>query len=92
MSYRLVRTSRFDRRLSRFLRRHRDLAARLAEVLVDVEADRRRPQLRLHALRGDLNGFSAVWIGYEWRLVIEVDEASGTILLVDIGSHDEVYG
>jgi len=50
------------------------------------------PRLRLHSLYGDLGGLQAVWITYEYRLVVELDEEAGEIILVDIGSHDQVYG
>lgn len=91
MTYRLVRTSYFDRRLARFARRHPDVAHHLSRVLHDLAEDPRRARLRLHALHGELEGLHAIWVTYEYRLVLELHEADGEVLLVSIGSHQEVY-
>ena len=47
-------------------------------------------KLRTHKLSGELKGNWAFSINYSYRIVFEfIDE--NTILLIDIGTHDEVY-
>lgn len=89
--YALVHTSHFDRQLARFTRAHPELRRRLSSVLRDLEADPFQPHLRLHSLRGELQGLSAVSITYEYRLVLTLRITEREIVLVNIGAHDEVY-
>ncbi|AHE97281.1 type II toxin-antitoxin system RelE/ParE family toxin [Thioalkalivibrio paradoxus] len=81
----------FDRQARKFLKRHPDLRARLADVLVLREQDPFAPSLRLHALTGKLEGLQAVRINYSNRVVLRLQIEGQEILLLDIGSHDAVY-
>lgn len=91
MRYRLVTTSRFDRRSARFRRAHPELKSRLASVLGDLAMDPFQPHLRLHPLRGQLDGLHGVSLTYAYRIVLTLRITEQEIILLDIGSHDEVY-
>lgn len=60
-------------------------------MAVDVFA----PALETHKLSGNLSGALACSCGYDCRIIffLEQDKGSGAevIVLVDIGTHDEVY-
>ena len=88
----LVRTSHFDRRLTRFVHIHPELRLRLAQVFRDLESDPLQPHLRLHPLSGDLAGLHAVSVAFAYRITLTLRLAAGEIILLDIGTHDEVYG
>jgi len=51
------------------------------------------PSLRTHKLRGSLVGCSACSAGYDLRIVFEFMQHEGqeAILLLALGTHDEVY-
>jgi len=53
------------------------------------------PSLRTHKLRGELKGVLACTLKYDTRIVFELmpdpDYGDDAILLIDIGSHEEVY-
>lgn len=89
--YELVTTSQFDRRLRKFVRSHSDLRQRLAQVFRDLERDPFQPYLRLHPLRGPLEGLHAVRVTHSYRLIILLEPAERRITLLDIDGHDEVY-
>lgn len=91
MRYTLVVTASFERRLTRFRRLHPELRARLARLFVNLEADPFAPQLRLHALQGDLAGLHAVWLTQSYRVTLTLRLTEQEIVLLDIGTHDEVY-
>jgi mRNA-degrading endonuclease YafQ of YafQ-DinJ toxin-antitoxin module len=91
VTYRLVATSRFDRRSRQFVRAHPELNARFARVLRDLETDPFQAHLRLHQLRGELAGLHAVSLTYSHRIVLTLQIREETITLLDVGSHDEVY-
>ena len=88
----LVRTSHFDRRLARFIRIHSELRLRLAQTFRALEEDPFLPSLRLHRLGGDLSGLQAARVAFDYRIALTLRLDAGEIVLLDIGSHDEVYG
>jgi mRNA-degrading endonuclease YafQ of YafQ-DinJ toxin-antitoxin module len=89
--YDLIETPHFERRLAKFRRAHPDLKRRIIQAFADLRADPFQPRLRLHALQGQLAGFHAVSVTYEYRIVITLQITEREIVLIDIGSHDEVY-
>ena len=60
------------------------------EMLRDDAFD---PKLGSHKLKGDLAGLWACSAGYDLRIVFEITKhnADEVILLVSVGTHDEVY-
>ncbi len=90
--YRLTWTSHFTRVAKRFSKRHPELRGQLVRVLRDLERDPTQPHLRLHPLRGKLSGLHAVSITYSFRITLTLKIAEREIVLLDIGSHDDVYG
>ncbi len=92
MSWTLATTAFFDRRVRKFLIRHPDLRTRFADTLAQLAADPFEPSLRLHPLTGKLEGMQAVSLTYRYRITLTVQVTEHEILLLDIGSHDEVYG
>ncbi|MEA2583550.1 MAG: hypothetical protein QOF33_1635 [Thermomicrobiales bacterium] len=51
-----------------------------------------QPSPRLHPLQGYLQGFHAARLSYEFRSVLELRIKERRVALINIGSHDEVYG
>ena len=92
MSWTLATTAFFDRRVRKFLTRHPDLRPRFADTLAQLVTDPFEPGLRLHALTGKLQGMQAVSLTYSYRITLIMQVTEHEILLLDIGSHDAVYG
>jgi mRNA-degrading endonuclease YafQ of YafQ-DinJ toxin-antitoxin module/PHD/YefM family antitoxin component YafN of YafNO toxin-antitoxin module len=91
MSFALVTTQHFERRARKFLRKHPDLRPALRDTLDDLSRDPFQPQLKLHPLSGNLAGVQAVSLTYSYRLTLLVRVTEREIVLLDIGTHDEVY-
>jgi mRNA-degrading endonuclease YafQ of YafQ-DinJ toxin-antitoxin module len=91
----LVWDTSFRRAFKRKTRRNAPLQERIWEVLAILAKDPFDPELKSHKLRGQLEGLWACWVEYDCRIIFafEPDPAGGedAIVLVDIGSHDEVY-
>ena len=53
------------------------------------------PSLKTHKLKGKLSGAWACTVEYDCRIIFDFQNNSDTgekeILLIDVGSHDEVY-
>jgi mRNA-degrading endonuclease YafQ of YafQ-DinJ toxin-antitoxin module len=91
MSFALVTTQHFERRARKFLRKHPDLRPALRDTLDDLGRDPFQPKLKLHPLSGNLGGVQAVSLTYSYRLILLVRVTEQEVVLLDIGTHDEVY-
>ncbi|MFM9100673.1 MAG: type II toxin-antitoxin system YafQ family toxin, partial [Cyanobium sp.] len=65
-------TERYNRRAARFLRRHPEMREVYRKTLLLLEANPHHPSLRLHALRGRLEGLHSVSINLSHRITLEV--------------------
>lgn len=91
MAYELIFTESYEKIERRFLKRHPDLLSRYHRVLALLEQDPFHPSLRLHGLVGRLKGLHAVAITMQYRIVLELELREQEIILVNVGSHGEVY-
>lgn len=91
MKYRLIFTQSYTRRAIRFLRRHPELKTQYRRTLELLEVNPFHPSLRLHKLKGRLADLHAVSINVAYRITLEFLVEGDAILLVNVGSHDEVY-
>lgn len=89
--FRLSTTPTFDRSLEGFIRSHPELKKKIARVILDLEKDPFQPHLRFHPLKGRLEGLCAVSLTYHYRITLILEVHKSEVVLLDIGSHDEVY-
>lgn len=87
----LVRTDTFLRELRKYLRKHPDRHDLVRDRLLALVSDPYAPALRLHALKGCLKGLHAVRLSYSDRIVIILVVTERQVVLLRIGTHDEVY-
>ncbi|MBH8562149.1 type II toxin-antitoxin system YafQ family toxin [Nostoc sp. CENA67] len=91
----LVLTPKFKRAFHKFVKRNAELQQRIEETLQQMEADVFAAALGTHKLSGKLDGLQACSCGYDCRVVfsieLDVETNSEVIVLLDIGTHDEVY-
>ena len=91
MSYRILYPDSYLKRASKFLKKHPELRNQYQKTLELLEVNPYHPSLRLHGLQGRLAGLSSVSINLSYRLVLEFVIQDSDIILVDVGSHDQVY-
>ncbi len=87
----IVATQHFLRRARKFLKRHPDLQKRFAQIVGDLKQDPFAPHLAYHHLGGKLKGVQAISITDSYRITLTVAISDKEIILLDVGSHDEVY-
>jgi addiction module RelE/StbE family toxin len=89
----LVRTSTFVRSVRKFLKKDPHAVEELQNTLTALSDDAFAPRLKTHKLKGDLSGIWACSAGYDLRVLFEFVHHDGreAILLLTLGSHDEVY-
>lgn len=87
--------AKFKRAFPKFTRRDSLPQRRIEEALRLMEQDVFVPSLGTHKLSGELAGFWACSCGYDCRIIFALENAPQTgeelIVLLDVGSHDEVY-
>jgi len=85
-------TERYDKKETKFFAKHQNLLDKYEKVLKQLETDYMASWLKTHRLKGKLSEFHAVSLTFEYRIVIFVHIAEDEIILMNIGTHDEVYG
>lgn len=91
MPYALVFTEQYNRRAARFLKQHPELRSQYLKTLQLLEANPFHPSLRLHPLRGGLEGLHSVSINLSYRITLDLLIQEGKIYPVNVGDHDAVY-
>jgi len=90
-----VLTPKFKRVFRKFVKRNKKLQKRIEETLEYMQKDVFAAHLGTHKLGGELSGLYACVCGYDCRIVFSVERnkeiSSEVIVLLDIGTHDEVY-
>ena len=87
----IVTTQHFLRRSRRLLKKHPELKERFAQVIEDLKQNPFAPHLAYHHLGGKLKGVQAISLSDRYRITLTVLISEQEVILLDIGSHDEVY-
>lgn len=91
MSYEVELSPRFVRAAHRFLCKHPAMEDRYKRLVEDLSHDPFQPNLRLHRLHGKHAGQDAVSLTHAFRIRPTIVIIERRIVLLNIGSHDEVY-
>ncbi len=89
--FEVIREDKFLKITKKFLKKHPDLVQKFKQTVQKLENDPFEPSLKLHKLQGSLEKFHAVRLTYEYRIVLVLMIIDERIILVDIGTHDDVY-
>jgi len=91
----LVWDNSFRRAFKRLVRKQPSLQDKVLAALALLEEDPFTPSLKSHKLKGNLDGLWSCWVEYDCRIIFTLETEAETneelIVLIDIGSHDEVY-
>ena len=91
----LVLTAKFRRAYRKFAARDRKLQKAIDNTLAAMIEDLFAPSLGAHKLSGELYGLWACSCGYDCCIVFALEQdpktAAEIILLLDLGTHDDVY-
>lgn len=80
----------FDRAYRKRISNNPILRRKFKRSILLFEEDPFHPSLQTHKLSGKLKGLHAFTIDYDCRVVFQF-LSQDKVLLIDIGSHDEVY-
>lgn len=91
MPFTLIFTETYTRRAKRFLRARPELFGVYEKTLRLLELNPSHPSLRLHKLGGKLKDVYSVSVTLSYRITLSFTIVEDAIVLIDIGSHDDVY-
>ncbi|MDD5265755.1 MAG: plasmid stabilization protein [Methylococcales bacterium] len=91
MSYTLIFTDSYKKRAKRFAWQYPELKEHYRKTLLLLAQNLYYPSLRLHPLKGKLTALHSVSINISYRITLEMITTEKEIILVNLGSHDEVY-
>ena len=92
----LVLSKAFEKAYQKFTGKNQALKSSIAKALLKLHHDAFDPALRTHKLSGNLASYLACSCGYDCRIIFTIekdvnDPKIENILLLDIGTHDDVY-
>ena len=92
MSYSIETTRRFDKSLKRCIKRGLDLS-KFKECVGILSTEGKLPiQYRPHKLSGQFKGAWECHIEPDWLLVWEQNDTELTLLMIETGTHSDIFG
>lgn len=88
----LEKTSLFEKRLTKILKKNRNLENKVIKSLETLAENPQYPSLKSHQV--NLSEYGKVWSSWvapNLRIIWKYHNDKIIILLLDIGNHDEVY-
>ncbi|MCX6351844.1 MAG: type II toxin-antitoxin system mRNA interferase toxin, RelE/StbE family [Bacteroidetes bacterium] len=91
----LVFSNSFNKSFKRFTKGNEKLKKSIINSIEILVTDPNSVKLSTHSLTGKLIGYFACSCGYDCRIIFTIEKNKDTkeefILLMDIGTHDDVY-
>jgi addiction module RelE/StbE family toxin len=90
--YKIVFTESYEKRAKKFIKKHPEVISQYKKTLQVLELNPHHPSLRLHKLTGKLSDLHSISINISYRISLEFILENNEIVLINVGSHKEVYG
>lgn len=86
-------TKKFERSLKKYKQKHYDINKLFKAVECIISQDKQRliSQYKDHALVGNWKGYRELHIEGDWLLIYQIKQDTLILLLVDTGSHDDLF-
>ena len=95
MTIKVVWSSGFKRSFKKITKKNSRLSNKIIETLRLLAINPFTPSLKSHKLAGHMEGLWSCSVTYDCRIIFNISEDGQLlemfILLIDVGSHDEVY-
>ncbi len=90
--FKLEFSDRFDKKYIKLIKKNSNLEKRIDKALFQLENNPKHPGLRTHQIDDpEFGKIWSSWVAPDLRIFWQYDGNKIIILLLDIGSHDEVY-
>ena len=89
--FEIIYPESYERKAGKFFRKHPELLKQYQRVLKILEVNPNHPSLRLHHYGGKISGLYSISINIKYRISLDLVIEEKKIILVNVGSHDEIY-
>ena len=93
--YKIIISPRFKRSYKKFIKKYPYLLDNIDFSINQLSENPFNPAIKTHKLSGELYELYACKCGYDCRIIFSIEKVDGetdsVILLVDLGTHDNVY-
>jgi toxin HigB-1 len=89
--FKIILTESYKKRSVKFLRKHGNIINQYKKTVKLLTLNPFHNSLRTHKLKGSLSDCYSISINMNYRIIIYLKIIDNQIVLIDIGSHDEVY-
>ena len=91
MSYKIILSDNFEKKLKKLSNKNQ--IEKLKQIIITISNDPFDKSLNTHKLNGKLKDFYSSKCGYDCRIIfsIEIDSEESYLLLIDFGTHNQVY-
>ncbi len=91
MTFKIIFPHSYIKRARNFIKKHPEIISQYEKTLKLLELNPHHPSLRLHPLKGKLKGLYSVSVNVSYRITLELIIKDRTIILINIGTHEEIY-
>ena len=88
----LILTNKYKKIELKFLNKNKNLINAYMETLKKLANNPFDQSLRTHKLKGNLSDFYSCSINLSYRISMIIEINQNQITLINVGTHDEVYG
>ena len=89
--YQIRKSIRFEKKAKKFFKKHSNLIPRFKEIIFKLTDNPFHLSLKTHKLNGKLIDLYSCSLNYEYRIILNILIKDDEIILLDIGTQDEVY-
>lgn len=89
--YSIAMSKKFEKKVKKIIKFDNALYLKIKELIKILALDPHNPKLKSHKLSGNLKGLYSISCGLDCRIIFEIDFQNKLIILVDFGTHDNVY-
>jgi proteic killer suppression protein len=91
MNYELKFSEHYTKQAIKFFKLHSDIYEKYEKIIWLLADNPHHPSFRLHKLEGKMRDYHSVSINMRYRIVIDFIINDKEIILLNIGTHDDVY-
>ncbi len=89
--YEIIFSKKYKKIAKKFFKKHQNLKEKYTKTILLLQKNPFHPSLRLHKLQGSLSEYHSFSIDMDYRIFIDFIIIDEQIILIDIGSHNEIY-
>ena len=87
----LSKTLHYSKLEKKFFKKHQNLLSKYLNILKKLQENPFELSLKTHKLKGNLDKYYACSLTYEYRIILYIQIIDDEIVLMNIGTHNEVY-